>query len=117
MTGISGKVVVITGASSGIGEATALQLAERGARLVLGARRVDRLEDLMAQISLAGGGAPGWAPMCGNGPTWPARRPRQERFGRVDVLFATPGSAGLRRSTTSRSTTGTGWSRSISKAC
>jgi NADP-dependent 3-hydroxy acid dehydrogenase YdfG len=39
MSGIEGKVVAITGASSGIGEATALLLAKRGARVVLGARR------------------------------------------------------------------------------
>ena len=43
---IEGKVVVITGASSGIGEATALLLAERGAKVVLGARGSDRLEAL-----------------------------------------------------------------------
>ena len=46
-TNISGKVVVITGASSGLGEATARHLAERGAIVVLGARRVDRLEALV----------------------------------------------------------------------
>ena len=39
LSGIEGKVVVITGASSGIGEATALLLAQRGANVVLGARR------------------------------------------------------------------------------
>ena len=55
MTGIEGKVVAITGASSGIGEATALLLAERGARLVLGARRQDRLAELAARIEQAGG--------------------------------------------------------------
>ena len=43
MLGIEGKVVAITGASSGIGEATALLLAERGAKVVLGARGSDRL--------------------------------------------------------------------------
>ncbi len=46
MKGIEGKVVVITGASSGIGEATALLLAERGAKVGLGARGSDRLKAL-----------------------------------------------------------------------
>jgi NADP-dependent 3-hydroxy acid dehydrogenase YdfG len=55
MAGIHGKVVVITGASSGIGEATALLLAERGATLALGARRLDRLEALSGRIAAAGG--------------------------------------------------------------
>jgi NADP-dependent 3-hydroxy acid dehydrogenase YdfG len=49
-TNIVGKVVVITGASSGLGEATARYLADRGATLVLGARRVDRLKTLVDEI-------------------------------------------------------------------
>jgi NADP-dependent 3-hydroxy acid dehydrogenase YdfG len=44
---IAGKVVAITRASSGIGEATALLLAARGAKVVLGARRTDRLDELV----------------------------------------------------------------------
>jgi NADP-dependent 3-hydroxy acid dehydrogenase YdfG len=57
MSNISGKVVVITGASSGIGEAAARLLAEKGARVVLGARRTDRLESVCAELVDAGGSA------------------------------------------------------------
>ena len=52
---IKGKVVVITGASSGLGEATVRPLAPLGARLVLGARRVDRLQALAKDLSLTEG--------------------------------------------------------------
>ncbi len=57
MSGTHDKVVAITGASGGIGEATALLLAERGAKLVLGARRTERLEALASRITGAGGEA------------------------------------------------------------
>jgi len=54
---ISDKVVVITGASSGIGESTAKLLAQHGAQVVLGARRKDRLDAAVKEISAAGGKA------------------------------------------------------------
>jgi NADP-dependent 3-hydroxy acid dehydrogenase YdfG len=57
MSGVEDKVVAITGASSGIGEATALLLGGRGAKLVLGARRSDRLAALANRIAAAGGEA------------------------------------------------------------
>ena len=56
-TEIKGKVVAITGASSGIGEAAARLLAERGTKVVLGARRTDRLKVLAERIARAGGEA------------------------------------------------------------
>ncbi len=57
MSGIKGKVIAITGASSGIGEAAAKLLAQRGAHVVVGARRTDRLEKLVASIRAEGGSA------------------------------------------------------------
>ncbi|MER8092765.1 SDR family oxidoreductase [Streptomyces goshikiensis] len=94
--GIDGKVVAITGASSGIGEATALLLAERGARLVLGARRSDRLTDLVRRITEAGGEAVHIR-------TDVTRREdlhalvglARERFGRLDVLVSNAGSGAI----------------------
>lgn len=92
MAGTEGKVVAITGASSGIGEATALLLAERGARLVLGARRSARLAELVARIERAGGTAVALRT--------DVTRPEDlhalvalatERFGRLDVLVNNAG--------------------------
>jgi NADP-dependent 3-hydroxy acid dehydrogenase YdfG len=57
MSNINGKVIAITGASSGIGEATARLLASRGAQVVLGARRLERLQALSTAITNDGGSA------------------------------------------------------------
>jgi len=91
---IEGKVVVITGASSGIGEATAVLLARRGAKVVLGARRLDRLKDLADRIEQTGGNT-----ACLQ--TDVTRRTDLdnlvklacERFGRLDVLINNAGIA------------------------
>ncbi|HET7273493.1 MAG TPA: SDR family NAD(P)-dependent oxidoreductase, partial [Rubrobacter sp.] len=52
---LKGKVAVVTGASSGIGEATARELASRGASVVLASRDVEKLEALRREISASGG--------------------------------------------------------------
>ena len=57
MNNIENKVVIITGASSGIGEATAYKLAQAGAKLVLGARREDKLQTIVNNIKANGGEA------------------------------------------------------------
>lgn len=96
MTGITGKAVVITGASSGIGEATATHLADRGARLVLGARRLDRLELLARRITEAGGEAvPVQADVRSRADTERLVATARERFGRLDVLVSNAGSMAI----------------------
>ncbi|MGH3168149.1 MAG: SDR family NAD(P)-dependent oxidoreductase, partial [Trebonia sp.] len=57
MSKLDSKIVAITGASSGIGAATALELAARGAAVILGARRADRLDSLVKRIRAEGGRA------------------------------------------------------------
>jgi NADP-dependent 3-hydroxy acid dehydrogenase YdfG len=54
---IAGKVIVITGASSGLGEATARLLSAQGATVVLGARRIDRIRSLADELTRDGGKA------------------------------------------------------------
>jgi NADP-dependent 3-hydroxy acid dehydrogenase YdfG len=92
MPDLTDKVIAITGASSGIGEATARLLAERGAAVVLGARRTDRLDQITAEIASTGGRAIS----CTIDIT---RREDLERFvgltvdtfGRLDVLVSNAG--------------------------
>jgi NADP-dependent 3-hydroxy acid dehydrogenase YdfG len=86
------KVILITGASSGIGEATARTLAKDGHQVVLGARRTERLEKIVAEIQQAGGAAAFRALDVANRADVAAFVEfAQAKFGRVDVLFNNAG--------------------------
>ncbi|MEI2387619.1 SDR family oxidoreductase [Breoghania sp. JC706] len=89
---IKDKVVIITGASSGIGEAAARLLADRGAKVVLGARREDRLKEIAEDIGEAGGHAIHQVLDV----TSPAENDAivklaKDTFGRVDAIFLNAG--------------------------
>lgn len=89
---IHDKVVVITGASSGLGEATARRLAQEGARLVLGARRLDRLEALAAELQTTGAQVAVQATDVTQAEQVQALVDLAlERFGRVDVMLNNAG--------------------------
>ena len=84
---IADKVVVITGASSGIGESTAKLLAQHGARVVLGARRKDRLDAALREILAAGGkGISVVVDVTKRTEVEALIRRAVENFGRVDVV-------------------------------
>ena len=92
MMGVEGKVVVITGASSGLGEAAARLLADEGATVVLGARREDRIRALVDELTRRGDKALAI-------PTDVSRRDQVQRlvdgavesYGRIDVLINNAG--------------------------
>ncbi|BCD88548.1 oxidoreductase [Pseudomonas solani] len=91
-TNINGKVIVITGASSGLGEATARHLAALGASVVLGARRVDRLDALVSEITAAGGKAVAFATDVTDAAQVRALvQGGIDAFGRIDVLVNNAG--------------------------
>ncbi|TYA10102.1 SDR family oxidoreductase [Paenibacillus faecis] len=92
MCEIGGKVVVITGASSGIGEATAKLLAGRGAHVVLGARRLERLEALASLIEAEGGSvAYQQLDVTDIDQMQAIIRLAKTRFGRIDVIVNNAG--------------------------
>jgi NADP-dependent 3-hydroxy acid dehydrogenase YdfG len=89
---ITGKIVIITGASSGLGEATARQLSERGAKLVLAARREDRLIKLTEEIK-ANGGEAIWqtTDVTDRKQVEALAKTAKDTFGRIDVLINNAG--------------------------
>ena len=89
---ISGKVVIITGASSGLGEATARHLAEKGARVVLAARRKDKLDALVAELVAAGSQAVAYqTDVTSQDDVKALIQGAIETFGRLDVLVNNAG--------------------------
>src|SRR5438094_4471847 len=89
---IKDKVVIITGASAGIGEASAKLLAANGAKVVLGARREEQLKQLVDEIQKAGGQAV-YQVMDVVNPTDNTNIVELARktYGRVDVIFLNAG--------------------------
>ena len=84
----AGKVVIVTGASSGIGAATALQFAREGAKVAFVARRKDRLDDLVRGIHDLGGEALAIAvDLADRGAPQSVVAPILKQWGRVDVLI------------------------------
>ena len=91
-SGIAGKVIAITGASSGIGEAAARHLAALGAQVVLGARRTANLDTIVAEITTAGGQARACALDVTDANQVAAFVAfAQAEFGRLDVLVSNAG--------------------------
>lgn len=92
MSEVTNKVVIITGASSGLGEATALRLAKNGAKLMLAARREDRLQDLVQRIEQAGGTAQyKLTDVTSQSEVAALAKATKEAYGKIDVLVNNAG--------------------------
>lgn len=92
MLNVENKVIVITGASSGVGAATAKLLAENGAKVVLGARRIDKLKQLVEAIHASGGIAEFKAVDVTDREDMKAFiQFAKDKFDRVDVIFNNAG--------------------------
>jgi len=89
---LQGRVALVTGASSGFGEATALKLAQSGAKVAVAARRRDRLDALVARIAETGGEAQAiTADFSREREAQEAVRQTEARFGRLDILINNAG--------------------------
>jgi NADP-dependent 3-hydroxy acid dehydrogenase YdfG len=89
---LNGKVALVTGASSGIGEATAVALAAEGARVAVAARRTDRLARLVERVRHEGGEATAIEADLGQRESAESMvRVTRERFGRLDILVNNAG--------------------------
>lgn len=92
MSEIQNKIVIITGASSGLGEATAKRLAKHGAKLMLAARREDRLKELVAEIEQDGGTAKYQVTDVSDRSQVAAlAKATEQAYGRIDVLVNNAG--------------------------
>ena len=92
MAKLDGKVAVVTGASSGIGEATVRSLAAEGAAVVAGARRKERLDGLVKEVTQGGGKALAVAcDVTDEGQAHALVRRAIEEFGRIDILVNNAG--------------------------
>lgn len=89
---LQGKVAIVTGASSGIGEATALMLGQEGAKVVLAARRLERLNELKKKIEDKGGQAlPIATDVTHRTAVNHLAEQTKKEFGRVDILVNNAG--------------------------
>lgn len=92
MSILSDKVAIVTGASSGIGRAAALALGKRSAKVVLAARRTDRIEALARQIIASGGSAVAVScDVADRGQVEHVARTALNEFGRIDILINNAG--------------------------